>query len=141
MRREDVRIPLAARLEKNRREPVAERAVSLGEHRVRALAQERVAKGVLVLAGEPSLAARLHDLALDERLERAAELVLGRRLVLADEREHAPHAERSRRRRSPRGGRAAAGLERAEPRLDHAEHRLGQASPRPSATARTSSSR
>ncbi|WP_441290674.1 hypothetical protein ACSRUE_09250 [Sorangium sp. KYC3313] len=69
MRREHQRIGLARGLEPLGGEAVAERSILLGELRVRALAQERLAEAVLLLAGEAALAAADAELPGDERGE------------------------------------------------------------------------
>ena len=121
--REDHRLDLADALEPLRGELVAERAIGLGQHRVRRLAHDRLAEHVLDLAGEPRVAAPREHLALDERVELREELGLQ---VGADERRDAAApadlAEDARRaQHAPR-----VGVERVEPRLDHREHGLGQ---------------
>ena len=118
------RVGLARALEPRAGEPVAERAVGVGEHRVRGLAHERVAEHELVLAGKARRAARArsaraatssssHASCSSSSRRRASARTPPRQNALAEHARRAQHAARL-------------GVEPLEPRLHHREHRLGQ---------------
>src|SRR5262249_19777525 len=122
--REHYRVALARALEPLGRQLVAERAVRVGEHRVRGLAEERVAECVLLLARELRLAAAEDELALDEARERVAD----RHVVLlaAEERGHAALPERLAEDARRAQDEARRRLEALEARLRHRDDRVRQ---------------
>ena len=122
--REDRRVALAVRFEPRAREPVRERAIVVGEHRVRRLANERVPERELVLAGEAALACarvtssrRTSSSSHSRRRARsrfdAADVCDSHRATPERFAEHARRAKHATR----------LGLERVEAPLDHREHR------------------
>ncbi len=102
---------------------MAEPLVGIGEHRVRGLAHERVAKPQLFLAWKPRRTAACDQLALHELIEPHVRRVMA---IGADELDHAvapePLAEHA------RGAQhvARVELESLEPALHRGEHGLGQ---------------
>lgn len=99
--REHGRVGLAVVFQETRRRRVARGAILGGQHRVGDVGHDRVAEGVLALAGDPGVRPRHDELGVGEPVD------LGLDVRAADERRHAtlpePPAEDGRRAQRPAG--------------------------------------